>query len=160
MTATNASDCSVITLASDLFTDGDVLSYKVEYKRCTETEYTDISSSITFDGSASYDITPAMLSESGSVIADGVICFKLTATYADTSTIEYAIAFPDCTIKCEIAEFLYVNPYSNIHHLYEAVHNSRTCQFCDCDKACDFYDLLRDTLDNLVANQNSPCLSC
>lgn len=140
-------DCNEITLTSTLFTDGDVVSFTVEYKTADNGAYAEISKS--WAASNNQTISPADLSQTDE-FCDLLYCFKITATLDDDSTeIEYAGVLVDCLLQCEIAKLLDKTNY-HIGVIRDTIDAALTCNICDdCGKA---YELLEWLVNELEGN--------
>jgi hypothetical protein len=104
-------------------------------------------------------VKPSFLGGS-ETIPDGVYAVKLSVEKEDlTKTIERACVFSDCTIKCNMISALAKDPTSDIHHYYEGIKDAADCPDCECEKACQLYEVLLKKVNYILGRNDEPC-SC
>lgn len=165
MTVTLAEDCTQATIASDLITtysndfpNSDDLTLTVEYN-CgdgTTIELTDENLDLIEN---EYVLEPSAIGQSDS-LCDGIYNLVLTTTDDEGETTkEYYCLFVNCTIKCDILDYVANNLDSNIYGLYEILTWLTTCEKpeCKCSNACLIYDKIIELINEDAAANDCKC---
>lgn len=97
--------------------------------------------------------------EGAAYIPDGV--YSLTLTYVDqngTTHTEYACAFVDCKISCQILDHLDLEPESPVVGWYLLLQRAmNVCDDCNCEGACVIYSKIREVIDNPDTSYGCGC---
>lgn len=93
-----------------------------------------------------YTLTPEQLSTSWETFKDGIYQIKLIVVNNETGSTETDLSciFVDCTISCEVTNYLVYNPTAPIEEivsLHTALKYFSECD-CACDKGCELFKRL------------------
>ena len=158
MTITIEDDYTSFAISSellDIWGEDDIPATLYVYEGCGDTAI-EIEMSEDVEGE-SYDmiITPTLLGQTGTAIADGIYRLELVSDGDDIITEKYCL-FIDNELKCNIVEYLATNLTSNIYHLYMVLANAETCVDCNCSNLCTIYD----EIVRLIDTQTDGCTTC
>lgn len=148
MNITLNSDCSEITITSDILLSGNTENTLVVTYNGGSTELTIAA------GETSFTLVPSDIAQTDT-FSDGVYSLHLTCTLADDSISEdLGCAVPLCTFNCSSDMFDMYNSkdYEKII-AFSALKIAKDCLSCSCDNLITFYNILTD-------NDTNPCGTC
>ncbi len=164
MTILVASDCTSITLKSDLLSDylGNSTNRTLvmeSYVDCCTTNtisVTIVAGDITVD-----EITIDPTIYGSTVYKNGIYYFKLTLTESSGSSESESNCAPlICDLKCLVAAASAEQPTSMIYKYYNSLALMLSCDYCNCEIACTTYKLILSELKTSNSSINVSDCGC
>lgn len=168
MIASLNSDCSVLTLANDLFANETVTIDSVMLRsrlNCSLTESTvDVSSLIESisNGQISIPATVFYNASTSTTYCDGIYYFQLDIEYTQSSNTYLATSSQciliDCDLKCKVLDYYTKTKDSLAWQYYYALTIGGDCDSCYCTEMCSLYTELKLLInDNHTTSQSAGC---